>query len=79
MSLLRLLLLLRTLGLALLTLLLAWLRRNETSLATASHDATKKTIARSDRRGLLRGRCMLRRAGNARLDASLSSSLELVS
>lgn len=79
MSLLRLLLLLRALGLALLTLLLARLRRNETSLATASHDATKKTIARSDRRGLLRGRCMLRRAGNARLDASLSSSLELVS
>lgn len=79
MSLLRLLLLLRTLRLALLTLLLAWLRRNETSLATASHDATEKTIARSDRRRLLGGRGMLRRAGNARLDTSLSSSLELVS
>jgi hypothetical protein len=78
-ALLRLLLLLGTLRLALLALLLTLLRGGKASLTATSHNATEKTIAGGDRWRLLGGSSMLRRAGDTRLEAVLSSRINLMS
>lgn len=79
MTLLRWLLLLSALWLLLLALLLALLRRCETSLAATSHYATEETIARSDRGRLLGGCSVLWWSGETGLGSAFSSRLELVS
>lgn len=75
----RLLLLLRGRLLTLLLALLLLLGRGETSLAAASHDTAKETVAGRDGRRLLRRAGVLRRAGDARLRGTFSGSLELMS
>jgi hypothetical protein len=54
------------------------LRRRQTSLVATGHDAAEEAVSRSNRWGLLRRPCVLRRSLQARLRSSLASKFELV-
>lgn len=54
------------------------LRRRQTSLVATGHDAAEEAVSRSNRWGLLRRPCVLRRSLQTRLRSSLASKFELV-
>lgn len=54
------------------------LRRRQTSLVATSHDAAEEAVSRSNRWGLLRRPCVLRRSLQTRLRSSLTSKFELM-